>query len=331
MMASSVGSLFNAQWIFKTSNTNASGAKIAFKHGVERNIGVELGSSKYSAVVKCACNLELENDKNPRYQGGVNQAAESRNKEKTTFNRRVLIALPLVASNLRELRASASVLLAEIGPAPYSNPLLRSLGIGDPDIYYPQFFEGTWNCYSTLIEVATPQGEDKADKKSLEFSRKQLGYTVPYQVRFYPYERRVICDRLFTTTSLVEATVGKDVIEEGQWNPAKPNRLVLVLKGGTKVENLVTKRSAEYFQEDQFDTSEFSKQVFDYSAIRDGPPSVKASQNLTRYHWDLTASVVTKMEAIQKVSMFAVPMEGMEMFNTTTPVTVYKYRVEFER
>ncbi|KAL2622837.1 hypothetical protein R1flu_003042 [Riccia fluitans] len=330
MMTSSLGSLFCAQGILKTSGSSASASSIVVKTGADRNTGVELWLSKSSnSVAQCTCKVDLEEDKDLRIRGGA-KAAESQHKGGTTLNRRVLIALPLMASNLRQLRASAA-LLAEIAPAPYNNPLLRSLGIGDPDIYYPPFFEGTWNCYSTLIEVVTPQGEDKADQKSVEFSRKQLGYTVPYQVRFTPFEGRVICDRLFTTTSLVEATVGKNVIEEGQWNPAKPNRLVLVLKGGTKVENLVTKRSAEYFQKDQFDTSEFSKQVFDYSAVRDGPPSVKASQNLTRYHWDLAASAVSKMEAIQKVSMFAVPMEGMEMFNTTTPVTVYKYRIEFER
>ncbi|OAE22911.1 hypothetical protein AXG93_2777s1030 [Marchantia polymorpha subsp. ruderalis] len=257
------------------------------------------------------------------------QVAESRDSSGTTVNRRFFCMVPVFATALHEYPASASVLLAQT--APYSNMLLRSLGIGDPDIYYPAFFEGTWNCYSTLIQVTTPQGEDKADRRSVEFSRKQLGYAVPYQVRFTPFEGRVICDRLFTTTSLVEATVGKNVIEEGQWSPQQPNRLVLLLKGGTKVENLVTKRSAEYFQVDQFDTSEFSKQVFDNSAIKDGPPTVKASLNLTRYHWDTAAPVVTKMEAIQKVSIFAVPMEGMEMFNTTTPVTVYKYRIEFER
>jgi hypothetical protein len=58
------------------------------------------------------------------------------------------------------------------------NSFLRTLGIGDSDIYYPREFEGIWNCYSTLLAVDTPQGEDRADRKSLEFSRKQLGYTV---------------------------------------------------------------------------------------------------------------------------------------------------------
>ncbi|BBN14155.1 hypothetical protein MPTK1_6g09330 [Marchantia polymorpha subsp. ruderalis] len=286
-------------------------------------------TSRSSHVWRCTSCSNFEDIDLHSRGGGNHQVAESRDSSGTTVNRRFFCMVPVFATALHEYPASASVLLAQT--APYSNMLLRSLGIGDPDIYYPAFFEGTWNCYSTLIQVTTPQGEDKADRRSVEFSRKQLGYAVPYQVRFTPFEGRVICDRLFTTTSLVEATVGKNVIEEGQWSPQQPNRLVLLLKGGTKVENLVTKRSAEYFQVDQFDTSEFSKQVFDNSAIKDGPPTVKASLNLTRYHWDTAAPVVTKMEAIQKVSIFAVPMEGMEMFNTTTPVTVYKYRIEFER
>ena len=33
----------------------------------------------------------------------------------------------------------------------------------------------------------------------------------------------------------MESTVGKDIIREGSWNPEKPNRLVLTLRGGVKV------------------------------------------------------------------------------------------------
>jgi hypothetical protein len=178
------------------------------------------------------------------------------------------------------------------------------------------------------------KGEDKADRKSLEFSRKQLGYTVEYQARFVPYQGNIIGDRIFTTSSLVESTVGKDVIREGSWNPEKPNRLVLTLRGGVKVENLVTKRSAEITGPGQFDTSEFSKQVFDNSAIKDGPPSVKASQNLTRYRWDVMEDPISTIEAFQRVAMFPLPKDGMDLSDVMgmdKPVTVYKYLVRFTR
>lgn len=128
--------------------------------------------------------------------------------------------------------------------------------------------------------------------------------------------------------------MGKDVIKGSSWDPEKPNRLSLMIRGGVKVENLVTKRSAEVTGPGQFDTSEFSKQVFDNSAMKDGPPSVKASQNLTRYRWDPTENPPNEIEAIQRIAMFPLPKEGMDLTDIMAmdkPVTVYKYRVRFAR
>ncbi|KAG0607125.1 hypothetical protein M758_8G004000 [Ceratodon purpureus] len=237
--------------------------------------------------------------------------------------------LVLLASVSLPAAASTSVTTSLPQPS-----FLRSLGLSDADIYYPSFFEGTWNCFSTLTAVEAPQGEDKADRRSMEFSRKQLGYTVEYQARFVSFQGHVIGDRSFTTSSLVESTMGKDVIRAASWDPHQPNRLALTLRGGLKVENVVTKRSAEVTGPGQFDTSEFSKQVFDNSAMKDGPPSVKASQNLTRYRWDPTELAVDEIEAFQRVAMFPLPSEGMDLADVMVmdkPVTLYKYRVKFTR
>lgn len=222
--------------------------------------------------------------------------------------------------------------------------LMRGLGIGDSDIYYPELFEGTWECFSTLVSVETPQGEDMSDGRSVDFARRQLGYTVSYKARFMPHKGRVIGDRLFTTKSLVESTVGPDVIEGGEWNPNKPNLLVLKLQGGMQVENLVTKRSFDVTGPGRFDTSEYSKQVFDNSRQIDGPPAVKASRNVTRYKWDPTTSPVSEIEAFQRVAMFPVVggragnrAGGLTIFDVLSlnmgdkPTTIYKYLVRFKR
>ncbi|KAH9549001.1 hypothetical protein CY35_11G117700 [Sphagnum magellanicum] len=214
------------------------------------------------------------------------------------------------------------------------NSFLSSLGIGDSDIYYPREFEGIWNCYSTLTAVDTPRGEDRADRKSLEFSRKQLDYTVEYKARFFPFQSKIIGDRLFTTLSLVESTIGKDVRRRGVWTPDKPNQITLELQNGLKVTNLVTKRSAEVTGPGQFDTSEFLGQ---------------ASQNFTRYEWDATKNPVSKIEVgtflcvfcMEKdfhlhfrLAMFPLPGEGIDIMDAMgmdKPITVYKYRVYFTR
>lgn len=232
---------------------------------------------------------------------------------------------------------TACISLAAGAPVKEYNPglsFLKNLGIGDADIYYPRFFEGSWSCDSTLVAVDTPQGEEKADQKSVEFSRKQLGYTVKYKARFIPFGKNVIADRLFTTLSLVESSVGNNVVDHGIWGPDKPDRLTLFLRGGGKVQNYVTKRSSSLSGPGQFDTSEYSQQIFDNAKFEGGPPTIKASQNITRYRWDSNANEVSTIEAFQRVSMFPVIQEGLkniDIMGMDKPVTVYKYIVRFTR
>ena len=40
---------------------------------------------------------------------------------------------------------------------------------------------------------------------------------------------------VFGFKSLVESTVGKDVVNRGIWTPEQPDRLTLILQGGRKV------------------------------------------------------------------------------------------------
>eukprot|EP00271_Cylindrocystis_brebissonii_P007536 TRINITY_DN21100_c0_g1_i1.p1 TRINITY_DN21100_c0_g1~~TRINITY_DN21100_c0_g1_i1.p1 ORF type:complete len:482 (-),score=57.12 TRINITY_DN21100_c0_g1_i1:335-1780(-) len=228
----------------------------------------------------------------------------------------------------------------------FGTQVLRKLGIGDADLFYPRVFEGTWDCISTLVAVETPQGEDMSDMRSIQSARRDIGRPLAYQARFMPAANGfVIADRLFTTKALVEATLGSGSIVSGEWDPQKPNRLTLTLAGGLKVENLVTKRSADASAAGQFDTSEYSKQVFDNRKDMEGPPSVKASRNLTRYRWDDTSAQVDEIEALQRISMFplvggaAGAKEGgqlslldvMSLNMGDKPTTIYKYFVKFVR
>lgn len=250
-----------------------------------------------------------------------------------TFARRVALAIPFLITASTSCKSLAEVSAAE-ETKNVGSSFFQNFGIGERDIYYPRIFAGSWICNSTLVAVDTPQGDDKADLKSVEFSRKQLGYTVTYKARFIPFEKYVIGDRLFTTLSLVESTVGSNVVDQGIWTPQQPDRLTLVLRGGLKVQNVVTKRSATLPGPGQFDTSEYSQQIFDNYRLEGGPPTIKASQNRTRYRWDATNEDVSYIEAFQRVSMFPVVQEGltnMDLMNLDKPVAVYKYIVRFTR
>ncbi|GJP66295.1 hypothetical protein CLOP_g23203 [Closterium sp. NIES-67] len=225
--------------------------------------------------------------------------------------------------------------------------ILRGLGFGDADVYYPRVFEGEWECLSQLIAVDTPQGEQAVDSRAVAQARRDVGVTLPYRARFFDFNGRVVGDRAFTTTSLVEATVGKGVVADADWSPSRPNQLSLTLKGGYKVQSVITRRSYEMSSPNQFDVFEYSQQVFDNPTVLDGPPSVKASSNLTRYQWDeedKTTGQVKEIVAFQRVSMFPVVggLAGDSQSRLTAaevislgfgdkPVTVYKYLLRLTR
>lgn len=56
-------------------------------------------------------------------------------------------------------------------------------GYGQPDVFYPSFFEGEWKMTREAIGLSAPQGEDKADPNDLAQAKalsneKKLEYTV---------------------------------------------------------------------------------------------------------------------------------------------------------
>ncbi|GBG62369.1 hypothetical protein CBR_g30323 [Chara braunii] len=53
--------------------------------------------------------------------------------------------------------------------------ILRGLGLGDPDIYYPRVFQGTWDCFSTLVSVDTPQAKLRIANATSFCNPKDLG------------------------------------------------------------------------------------------------------------------------------------------------------------
>ncbi|CAI7766637.1 unnamed protein product [Closterium sp. NIES-54] len=244
------------------------------------------------------------------------------------------------------VRSGASAGVGEGEGVSVGQRILRGLGFGDADVYYPRVFEGEWECLSQLIALETPQGEQAADSRSVAQARRDIGVTLPYKARFFEFNGNVVGDRAFTTTSLVEATVGKGVVADADWSPSRPNQLTLTLKGGYKVQSVITRRSYEMSAPNQFDVFEYSQQVFDNPSVLDGPPSVKASSNLTRYQWDevKAAEQVKEIYAFQRVSMFPVVggVAGEEQSRLSAadvislglgekPITVYKYLLRLTR
>ncbi|CAI5984669.1 unnamed protein product [Closterium sp. NIES-64] len=330
--------------------------------GAEGDVADSVGDEAGSGAAQQA-------DRKGRERGG--DASGYRRKDGEVFergySRRMVMALGISAGvaagmGLTPRSAAAAAAAAEAGVGEgegvsVGQRILRGLGFGDADVYYPRVFEGTmvfegeWECLSQLIALETPQGEQAADSLAVAQARRDIGVTLPYRARFFEFNGNVVGDRAFTTTgatqqSLVEAMMGKGVVADADWSPSRPNQLTLTLKGGYKVQSVITRRSYEMSAPNQFDVFEYSQQVFDNPSVLDGPPSVKASSNLTRYQWDEVKATeqVKEIYAFQRVSMFpvvgGVAGEGQSRLSAADvislgfgekPVTVYKYLLRLTR
>ncbi|CAI5942390.1 unnamed protein product [Closterium sp. NIES-65] len=310
--------------------------------GAEGDVADSVGDEAGSGAAQQA-------DRKGRERGG--DASGYRRKDGEVFergySRRMVMALGISAGvaagmGLTPRSAAAAAAAAEAGVGEgegvsVGQRILRGLGFGDADVYYPRVFEGEWECLSQLIALETPQGEQAADSLAVAQARRDIGVTLPYRARFFEFNGNV---------SLVEAMMGKGVVADADWSPSRPNQLTLTLKGGYKVQSVITRRSYEMSAPNQFDVFEYSQQVFDNPSVLDGPPSVKASSNLTRYQWDEVKATeqVKEIYAFQRVSMFpvvgGVAGEGQSRLSAADvislgfgekPVTVYKYLLRLTR
>lgn len=136
-------------------------------------------------------------------------------------------------------------------------------GYGEPDIYYPAQFLGSWRCSRTLTALTFPASVDSG---SSGFSAHQwladmdascaamyremeatLNRSIEYRTRFFQRDGHVILDRAFDAyeRSRAEQPFSGRTVVEARWNPNNPNILAIECIDGTIRELKVTKRATE--------------------------------------------------------------------------------------
>ena len=149
------------------------------------------------------------------------------------------------------------------------------------DLTFPDEFLGTWLCYSTLTQVATPQGEALVqDMAVVRRAQKDVGEQIVYPMRFIRNnQNKVVMDRAWNVTRMAEATAkAYNVIESVEWDVDDPNVLTASLgNDGRSVFFRVNQRSEEYPAPDRIETSEVAQIVFDGQNGGYAPASVSES------------------------------------------------------
>ena len=149
------------------------------------------------------------------------------------------------------------------------------------DLTFPDEFLGTWLCYSTLTQVATPQGEALVqDMAVVRRAQKDVGEQIVYPMRFIRNNQdKVVMDRAWNVARMAEATAkAYNVIESVEWDVDDPNVLTASLgNDGRSVFFRVNQRSEEFPAQDRIETSEVAQIVFDGQNGGYAPASVSES------------------------------------------------------
>lgn len=202
---------------------------------------------------------------------------------------------------------------------------IPSYGLKDPDLYYPDWFEGTWALTSILTDLTAPLGVEYTNPTSFAKSQRERGQPVTYFVRFYRNDQgRVIADRVFNTISAIQASQGKGSVLEVILDVNQPDRQLIRLAGNRRGELYITRRHSEHPLPTVFHSLEFYRQVL---GSLNRIPVTKDVETTTLYRQVNKETI----EAAQLIAVFLVPTDERYFASTGRAVTIYRYTLKLAR
>ena len=200
---------------------------------------------------------------------------------------------------------------------PLTNNALNPFASKDKDIYYPSFFQGTWECQATLIQKIYPYGPSFLPSSSLyegspRNRNEQVGDSTKYLVRYVPLvpvegvadttKQQLISDRGYNAIEMSKAYQQLTPVQSVEWNPdpkrgGDPSRLTLAFAAGSVSEDMrplgqrkgevyITARQSEFGKSDgkpnekEWCASERIRSVL----LVPGNVVVSDTETITEYH-----------------------------------------------
>jgi len=279
-----------------------------------------------STILKCQ-------DRNANETCGLNENLE---------RRQVLKSIAASAKKSAFVAAIISSLISSYDEAYAQNEAREGVaqiaakipGYGQPDIFYPESFIGSWNVIRTLSSV---RGTDV--DRIARFSEFK-GKSISYQMRFVKHRGHVIADREYNVCNVLSAPDYSSSSSPSKrefdcmWQRENPNVITATRRSGfdqagqsqSVIEMKVTKRS---FTENpagpgSFDSSEYMRTVETNGADLLGgtPPVLGAKRELWRY------KIVSDnfIDALLSENFY-----NPESSPSAPPVLALTYRVQFRK
>ncbi|WP_228048604.1 MULTISPECIES: DUF6816 family protein [unclassified Nodularia (in: cyanobacteria)] len=214
---------------------------------------------------------------------------------------------------------------------------LTSVQRAEGDLVYPDWFAGSWEVTSTLVDLVAPLAPDIVTP-GFESNRQQLNQPVSFLVRFIQKKPPItglklipkidkssilVADRVFNSLNLARAYLGDEAVLSIKLDPDSPNRQITLLRGERQLVSIITGRATETTSNNTFITSEVFQQLFK-GASR---PYLNAVESTTAYHKLSTSNPA--IEADQVTAVYLSPQDPDYFDAASRPVALYRYRLEF--
>lgn len=188
------------------------------------------------------------------------------------------------------------------------------------DLVYPDWFAGTWQVTTTLVDLAAPLAPDLITP-GFRNNQAQLNQPVRFQVRFQTATGQgIVADRAFNGLNLARAYLGQAAVLAVKIDPKTPNRQITRLRDGGQLVSLATGRATETPGGDQFITSELWQQLFRHR------PQVYFNQVETTTAYRRLPDA--RISADQITAIYLSPQDPDYFKAKNQPVALYRYRLQ---
>jgi hypothetical protein len=226
-------------------------------------------------------------------------------------------------------------------------PLLPS---AKGDLAYPDWFEGTWDVTTTLVDLAAPLAPEIVTP-GFEGNRQYLNQPVPFQARFVATlpnrfgglplppallgKPQIVADRAFNGLNLAKAYLDKpdekSPVLAVKVDPKNPNRQITLLRdesedsvlGAKELVSTVVARGVETPDPLAFVTTEVFQQEFL------GAPQIYFNTVETSTAYELHPDELPRITADQVTAIYLSPQDPDFFAAGDRPVALYRYRLEF--
>lgn len=178
-------------------------------------------------------------------------------KQKARCTRReLLVSLPLAATIASLQVPSYPANATRLVPTPdelqreFAEVAANIPGLGQADVFYPEFFRGEWRVDRTLYSIQESSASNSSTYLSVAEDpvlgaeavrrlRGRLGRLDRYRLRFYKHRGKIVEDRAFNMRNEVSTCEFPDLNISASWSPDNPN--VISVSGSPKNRSIIDK------------------------------------------------------------------------------------------